>query len=93
MALDEDVDVRREQRAGDLAVSLGGDGEAHGVHAPRKSAPVGRPLGLALDGDAARGLFVDVANAGEACKTIGGERRVDARVLSAEMSDADDGRA
>jgi hypothetical protein len=91
--LDEDVDARREQRAGDLAVGLCGDGEAHCVHALGKHAPVGRPLGLALGGDAARGLLVDVADAGEARNALGGERRVDARVLPAQVSDADDGRA
>jgi hypothetical protein len=88
---DEDMNASREERAADLAMRFGRHGETHSINTTDESAPVARPLRLSLGGNRARSLFHTITDRDELGLSFSRQRRMDARVLSSEMSDADDG--
>jgi hypothetical protein len=65
------------------------NGETDRVNFADQSLPVGRRINLPFVADCARTLFVNVTDTNELRFTFGGKRGVDARVLPAQVSDAD----
>ena len=65
-------------------------GEADGVDAADRPAPVGGPFDLFFVADLSCGLLVKVANECKLSQAFRGEIRVNARVLPAQMAHADD---
>src|SRR5882672_8520144 len=87
--LNQHVDARCKQAAGDFAVRLGRDRQAYRVYLADEFVPVSRPLRLSFRGDIARGFFVEVANESKLSQAFSGEIGMDARVLPAQMAHAD----
>jgi hypothetical protein len=83
------VNTSFEQSARYGAMGFSGDSEANRVYVSGERLPVSRRISLEFVADCARALSVDVTDADKLRDTLSSKRRVDARVLSAQVSDAD----
>jgi hypothetical protein len=88
---DQHMNASREQLAADFAVRFGRHCEAHGINATLESSPVARPFRLSFGGNRTRSLFQAITDRDELRLPFSGERRMNARVLSSQVSNADDG--
>ena len=79
-----------EQAAGDFAMRFGRDGEANRIDAAQQSAPVAGPFDVAFRRDWTGRALSQVANGNKIRQAFRSQIRMDARVLAAEMADADD---
>jgi hypothetical protein len=87
--LHQHVDAGFQQATSYFAMRLGWDRQANSFHAADQFAPVRRPIDF-FRSDVACGLLVEIANECKLRQAFGGEIRMYARVLPAEMAHAYD---
>src|SRR5262245_65833439 len=86
----QEVNACREQPAGNLAMRFGGDGEAYGVDSADERAPITSRFDLEFRNELSETSLIEVADADEFAETLSCQVCVNAGVLTAQMSDADD---
>jgi hypothetical protein len=87
---DETMNARRQKAGRDLGMRFGGNSETDGVHVANQITPVGTQLDLVLVGDLGAAGRIDVADTNKLRSAYLRQRGVDARVLLAKMTNADD---
>jgi hypothetical protein len=78
-----------KQSAGDFAVRFGGDGQANGIDLAEKSAPICGGFSLSFGGKILSARLVEVTDRNKIAEVFSSQRRVQARMLPAEMSNSD----
>src|SRR5215813_7651853 len=86
----QDMNARREQPAGNLAMRFGGDSEAYGVDFADERAPISSRFDVEFRNELSETGLIEVADADKFATTLSRQVCVNAGVLTAKVSDADD---